>query len=105
MNVTTEVTEALTECLSNLIADWNKYSQDWQPGGDCHDPEDGDNHTAMQVTFATRDGQQWAYQTGSTDFYGACYSLPCWATVWVDCDTNIIEAVQGIVDEWLDGCY
>ncbi len=100
--MTPKVKEEITACLTSLQQDWAQNAQDWQPGGPCHDDDDGDEHTLMLVTFGTRDGEQWGMQTGSTDYVGGCYGLPVWAQVSLDHETDIAEAVREISDQWDD---
>jgi len=42
-----------------------------------------DDIPGMQVTIATTDGSDWAYQTGDNSYTGSCYHHPYWGVMYL----------------------
>ena len=96
-----EVKDDLTRLVAALIEEENW--EDFAPGGDCHDPDDGDEVTsAMQLTVGTNDGTSWGYQTGDNSFTGGAYGSRHWAVTWIGPDSKPADVVEEICDQWLE---
>lgn len=61
------------------------------------DPED--DIPGMQITVATRNLEQWNYQTGDNSYTGACYSLPHWGVGSLYRRTNCKELAADLVNQ------
>lgn len=77
----------------------------------CYDDDDDkDGCPSMLVTIATDDGESWVYQTGDTQFHGACYHYRHWMSVCLcrasncqDLARDAVEELRGLVvegEEW-----
>jgi len=54
----------------------------------------------LLLTVATNDdGDQWSYQTGDNSFTGGAYSLPHWATTYIDCDSTPETLLEDITEQ------
>lgn len=96
---TPEVRRDLTALVADLIA--TEHWPDFEPGGDCHDPDDPDP-SGLCLTVGTDDGTRWGYQTGDNSYTGGAYGSRHWAVVWLYQDSEPADVVEDIVGQWAD---
>jgi len=84
--------------IKNLLIDLKQNICDDYRCSD--DPDDG--VPGMVVTIATKDGNEWGYQTGDNSYSGACYFYPKWSVIYLYRDSNCLELARDTVNELRD---
>lgn len=62
-----------------------------------------DSTPTMQVTIACSDTlDRWAYRTGDTSFFGACYHYPHWGVGYLTKDADVMSLAESMIDDMLE---
>lgn len=62
--------------------------------------DDAKEYDGLGLTVAcTSDGTRWDYQTGDNSFTGGAYSLPHWAVVTINEDSNATDVLADVVGQ------
>jgi phage-related tail protein len=59
----------------------------------------GDEIPGIQLTVATTDGKEWAYQMGDNSYSGSAYFYRHWAVVSVHRRSNSKSVAEEIIDQ------
>jgi len=69
--------------------------------GIAHDyrASEEDTTPGISVTFSTKDGSNWNYQTGDNSYTGSCYGDPHWSVVSLYRRSNCVQLAKEICEE------
>lgn len=70
------------------------------PTDEVEDFDDDHDDKALCITIGVNETlTAWAFQTGDNSYHGAAYGFPYWGVIWIDADSDPLQAALDAVED------